>query len=132
MPQVPAHGANARLHGTDLGAGKSLLTDAVALLAMGRAATVLNQSGDGDGEEERKRLMSVLMQSDPVVVIDNVDRPMGGARMCSILTQETWQDRMLGGNDQGHVDRERQFLGDHIGGAAIGGRAGGPHPRRDE
>jgi hypothetical protein len=80
------------------------------MLAMGRAATVLNQSGDGDGEEERKRLMSVLMQGDPVVVIDNVDRPMGGARMCSILTQETWQDRMLGGNDQGHVSTRTLWL----------------------
>jgi len=103
---APMHGFTAPTMGT----GKSLLTDAVALLAMGRAATVLNQSGDGDGEEERKRLMSVLMQSDPVVVIDNVDRPMGGARMCSILTQETWQDRMLGGNDQGHVSTRTLWL----------------------
>jgi len=103
---APMHGFTAPTMGT----GKSLLTDAVALLAMGRPATVLNQSGDGDGEEERKRLMSVLMQSDPVVVIDNVDRPMGGARMCSILTQETWQDRMLGGNDQGHVSTRTLWL----------------------
>ena len=103
---APMHGFTAPTMGT----GKSLLTDAVALLTMGRPATVLNQSGDGDGEEERKRLMSVLMQSDPVVVIDNVDRPMGGARMCSILTQETWQDRMLGGNDQGHVSTRTLWL----------------------
>ena len=103
---APMHGFTAPTMGT----GKSLLTDAVALLVMGRPATVLNQSGDGDGEEERKRLMSVLMQSDPVVVIDNVDRPMGGARMCSILTQETWQDRMLGGNDQGHVSTRTLWL----------------------
>ncbi|MET4102410.1 hypothetical protein ABIE58_001844 [Roseovarius sp. MBR-78] len=103
---APMHGFTAPTMGT----GKSLLTDTVAMLAMGRAATVLNQSGDGDGEEERKRLMSVLMQGDPVVVIDNVDRPMGGARMCSILTQETWQDRMLGGNDQGHVSTRTLWL----------------------
>jgi hypothetical protein len=103
---APMHGFTAPTMGT----GKSLLTDTVALLAMGRAATVLNQSGDGDGEEERKRFMSILMQGDPVVVIDNVDRPMGGARMCSILTQETWQDRLLGGNDQGHVSTRTLWM----------------------
>lgn len=30
--------------------------------------------------------------------------------MCSILTQETWQDRMLGGNDQGHVSTRTLWL----------------------
>lgn len=103
---APMHGFTAPAMGT----GKSLLTDAVAMLAMGRPATVMNQSGDSDGEEERKRLMSVLMQGDPVVVIDNVDRPLGGARMCSIMTQETWQDRVLGGNDQGHVSTRTLWL----------------------
>ncbi len=103
---APMHGFTAPAAGT----GKSLLTDAVAMLAMGRAATVMNQSGDSDGEEERKRLMSVLMQGDPVVVIDNVDRPLGGARMCSVMTQETWQDRVLGGNDQGHVSTRTLWL----------------------
>ncbi|SDX36900.1 Bifunctional DNA primase/polymerase, N-terminal [Celeribacter indicus] len=103
---APMHGFTAPTRGT----GKSLLTDSVAMMAMGRPATVLNQTSDGDGEEERKRLMSILMQGDPVVVIDNIDRPMSGARMCSILTQETWQDRLLGGNDQGHVSTRTLWL----------------------
>lgn len=106
LPAAPMHGFTAPTIGT----GKSLLTDAVAMLAMGRPATVMNQSGDPDGEEERKRLMSVLMQGDPVVVIDNIDRPISGARMCSIMTQETWQDRLLGGNDQGHVSTRTLWL----------------------
>jgi hypothetical protein len=106
LPTAPMHGFTAPTMGT----GKSLLTDTVAMLAMGRPATAINQSGDSDGEEERKRLMSLLMQGDPVVVIDNVDRPVGGARMCTILTQETWQDRVLGGNKNGRVSTQTLWL----------------------
>lgn len=91
---APMHGFSAPTMST----GKSLLADVVAMLATGRDAPVMSQARDE--EEERKRLLSILMQGDPVISIDNVSRPISGDVMCSILTQETWQDRRLGSNDQ--------------------------------
>ena len=101
---APMHGFSAPTMST----GKSLLADVVATLATGRDAPVMSQARDED--EERKRLLSVLMQGDPVVSIDNVSRPISGDVMCSVMTQETWQDRKLGSNDTQIVSTRTLFL----------------------
>lgn len=106
LPAAPMHGFSAPAPGT----GKSLLCDCITMLAMGRAAAAVNQSGEPDGEEERKALLSILMQGDPVVMIDNITRPVTGQRWCSILTQATWQDRLLGGNDNLTVSTRTLWL----------------------
>lgn len=106
LPAAPMHGFSAPTPGT----GKSLLCDCITMLAMGRTAAAVNQSGEPDGEEERKALLSILMQGDPVVMIDNITRPVTGQRWCSILTQATWQDRLLGGNDNLTVSTRTLWL----------------------
>lgn len=106
LPTAPMHGFSAPAPGT----GKSLLCDCIAMLAMGRQAAAVNQSGEPGGEEERKALMSILMQGDPVVVIDNITRPVTGRHWCSILTSPTWQDRLLGGNDNLTVSTRTLWL----------------------
>lgn len=79
-----------------MGSGKSLLADVVALIATGRPASVMSQAETP--QEEAKRVVSVLMEGDPVVVIDNVERPLGSDVLCSVLTQEVYKDRLLGQN----------------------------------
>lgn len=101
---APMHGFSAPTMST----GKSLLADVIAILATGRDAPVMSQARDE--EEERKRLLSILMQGDPVISIGNVSRPVSGDVMCSILTQETWQDRRLGSNDQQIVSTRALWL----------------------
>lgn len=101
---APMHGFSAPTMST----GKSLLADVVATLATGRDAPVMSQARDE--EEERKRLLSILMQGDPVISIDNVSRPISGDVMCSILTQESWQDRRLGSNDQQMVSTRALWM----------------------
>src|SRR5215210_6717020 len=80
---APLHAFSAPTMGT----GKSLLADIVSIIATGRAAAVMSQGKNE--EEDEKRLLSVLMQGDPIIVVDNVDRPIQGDALCSILTQET-------------------------------------------
>ncbi len=77
-----------------MGSGKSLLADVVGMIATGRSCAVMSLGEDAT--EERKRWLSVLMEGDPVVCIDNIERPLGGSTLCSILTQETYKDRVLG------------------------------------
>ncbi len=79
-----------------MGSGKSLLADCVALMATGRTAPVLTQGRDE--EEDRKRILSILLDGDSIACIDNVERPLGGAAISSVLTQETYKDRLLGQN----------------------------------
>lgn len=77
-----------------MGSGKSLLADIVALVATGRPASVMSQGADEN--EDKKRMLPILAEGDSVAVIDNIERPFGSAALCSILTQTTWRDRVLG------------------------------------
>lgn len=77
-----------------MGSGKSLLADVVAMVAAGRPAAVMSQGADEN--EDKKRMLPILAEGDPVAVIDNIERPFGSAALCSILTQTSWRDRVLG------------------------------------
>ena len=79
--------------------GKSLLADLVGLLATGRRPATITFTGDAP--EEKKRLMALLQGGDPVILFDNLSEPIGGDALCTILTQATWTDRILGRNDAG-------------------------------
>lgn len=76
------------------GTGKSLLTETIAIIVTGHKPAMMSQ-GKSD-EENEKRLSSVLMAGDQVIVIDNCDRPIEGDFLCSMLSQEMVQPRILG------------------------------------
>jgi hypothetical protein len=77
-----------------MSSGKSLLCDIVAMIATGRVAAAMIQGHDED--EIRKRMLAILREGEPVACIDNCEHPLGGAALCSVLTQQTWRDRILG------------------------------------
>lgn len=95
LKAAPMHTFNAPV----MASGKSLLADVVALIATGHPATVMSYTPDGD--EMRKRVLSVLMQGDLVVNLDNVEEPLSSQTLCSVLTQESFTDRILGVNKTG-------------------------------
>ncbi|MDH3662684.1 MAG: hypothetical protein OEU92_22085, partial [Alphaproteobacteria bacterium] len=76
------------------GSGKSQLARVSGLLATGRAPAVMNQPENA--ESEAKRLFSMLMEGASVAVIDNIERPLRSDLLCSILTEPTIRDRVLG------------------------------------
>jgi hypothetical protein len=53
-------------------------------------------SQGANAEEDEKRLFSVLLRNDLIVLIDNVRRPIQFDALCTILTEPTWQSRFLG------------------------------------
>ncbi|MBV5269319.1 MAG: hypothetical protein JZU55_04595, partial [Afipia sp.] len=59
---------------------------------------------------DEKRLFSVLLQNDPILLIDNVKRPIEGDALCTILTQSSWQSRILGENRKVAVPTNALFL----------------------
>ena len=88
--------------------GKSLLADVPAMIVTGRRATKMSQGASE--EEDEKRLLSVLMQGDPVNVIDNIARPIEGDALCTILTEETWRCRVLGRSEMRDVGTKATFI----------------------
>lgn len=76
------------------GAGGSLLADAISIAATGRGMARMTQAGDDD--EERKRILSIALAGDRMVLVDNVDHPLGGAALDAALTGTEWRDRILG------------------------------------
>lgn len=83
------------------GSGKSLLSEIVCLIATGHKPAMMSQ-GKSD-EENEKRLSSVLMAGDPVIIIDNCDRPIEGDFLCTMLTQEKVRPRILGRSEVANV-----------------------------
>ncbi len=81
------------------GTGKSLLVDAICVIATGRPAARLVLSKD---EEMRKKVTSLLLAGAPMALIDNVAERLGGASLDAIVTAEEWGDRILGANE--HVE----------------------------
>lgn len=76
------------------GSGKSLLAETIGIIASGHNPTMMSQGKTA--EEDEKRLSTVLMAGDPVLVIDNCDRPLAGDAICTALTQEFMAARILG------------------------------------
>lgn len=73
------------------GAGKGLLVEAMCRIGSGREPTLVTYPREPD--EMRKRVMSLALGGDRVVVLDNVDRPLGDDVLAAALTAGTWSDR---------------------------------------
>lgn len=78
------------------GAGKSLLSDVVSELLTGRPFARFAQVEHE--AEERKRITSIALSGHPLVLIDNLTRPLGSGALDAALTSEEWADRSLGSN----------------------------------
>ena len=92
---APMHVFSAPLKGS----GKSLLADCVAMIATGRPATVMVFTADP--EEQRKRVLTILMNGDQVLSLDNLEGVLSGDAFCTALTSDTFSDRLLGTQRQG-------------------------------
>jgi putative DNA primase/helicase len=84
-----------------MASGKTLLADLIAIMGSGVPAPAMQLP---ETEEEAKKVaLSILMMGDPVVLIDNVERPLQGDWLCTALTSETFSGRMLGVSQMVHV-----------------------------
>lgn len=77
-----------------MGSGKGLLANVVSLIATGRTAPAITHSKDS--EEEKKSLFTILVSGDSIALIDNIENSLGSPALCSILSEETYQARVLG------------------------------------
>lgn len=104
MDKAPIHAFDA----TQKGTGKTLLCNVIATAATGRGATVM--SFGATEEEFAKRLYAVLLTNDPLVVIDNVSRPIESEELNAATTNPKWKARVLGQSTSPEVDTNATFL----------------------
>jgi hypothetical protein len=90
MDTAPLHAFDAPV----AGAGKSKLVDIASILATGHEASVMAQGEDR--EEGEKRLSALLLRGDPLIAIDNCERPLEGVVLNQSLTQTSVELRILG------------------------------------
>jgi hypothetical protein len=78
------------------GAGKGLLLDCISRIVTGERFTIATYTHDE--EELRKRITSLVLAGDRLVLFDNLDGQFGNAVLDAALTGMTWKDRLLGIN----------------------------------
>lgn len=101
---APLHGFTA----PKMGSGKSLLADVCGLIATGKSNSAVPQAENE--AEEKKRLLAVLNEGDPIICYDNIERPFESAALCSVLTQDEYKDRLLGSSSSLTVPTNATFL----------------------
>lgn len=101
---APLHGITA----PKMASGKSLLADVIGLICTGKNNSVIPQSENE--AEEKKRLLAVLAEGDSIICYDNIEHPFGSPALCSILTQQSFKDRLLGLNRSLSVPTNAMFL----------------------
>src|SRR5262249_55423636 len=78
------------------GSGKGLLCDCIATITTGNRFTIASYTQDDD--ELRKRITSLALGGDRLILFDNLEGKFGSAALDAALTAERWTDRVLGSN----------------------------------
>jgi hypothetical protein len=77
-------------------AGKTLLLETIGYIVTGGPMTVSTYTADRD--EMRKRITSLAVEGDRLVLLDNLAGMIRNPVLDAALTSETWKDRILGVN----------------------------------
>ena len=78
------------------GTGKGPVAHGIGTIALGPPPAVMTETRNE--EEMRKRITSSLCAGLPVVLLDNVKRPLQSGALAAALTARQWSDRILGRN----------------------------------
>jgi len=80
-----------------MASGKTLLADVIAIMATGSSAPKMQFPAKD--EEAEKIAISVLISGAPVILLDNIERPLEGSWLCTMITEESYTGRLLGKNE---------------------------------
>ncbi len=80
------------------GTGKGLHVEVASIIATGSTAAVTTAPRSDD--EWRKRITSLLLSGQPVVLVDNIEGTLHSPSLAAAITAPVWQDRYLGQNRQ--------------------------------
>ena len=84
------------------GVGKGLLVKIISGIALGRPCDQGVQTDDED--EDRKFITSKVLTAQPIVFIDECNKPFGSGPIQGVLTEGVWSPRLLGTNESPSYD----------------------------
>jgi hypothetical protein len=90
------------------GTGKGLLGRIPAWIMTGRGPSMIGQWTDG--AEEKRRLLAVMLEGLPVVVIDNIEQPLKSDTLCTILTEGQLRERVIGSSRTATADARLTWI----------------------
>lgn len=90
------------------GTGKTMLAETACVIATGRRASVMTL-GQDDAETE-KRLAGMYLAGVLAVMLDNIERPLGGELLCQATTQPSLSLRPLGASSVVNVPTHALLL----------------------
>lgn len=79
------------------GSGKGFMMNMISAVSLGRPCDHTVQTSDE--EEERKFITSKVLTAQPIVFIDECDKPFGSGPLQGLITTGTWAPRLLGTNE---------------------------------
>lgn len=91
------------------GAGKGLLMNTIGHIIAGRDLPVSSYSHEE--EEMRKKITSIALAGDRVVLLDNLEGKFGNAALDRLLTCVSWHDRILGRSERVDIPISTVWLG---------------------
>lgn len=94
------------------GIGASLMTDVISVVATGRPPAKM--TAPTDESEWRKLITARLTQGQGLIIIDNVDKRLVSSSLASVLTSETWNDRVLGQSNTITLTNHTVFIANGI------------------
>ena len=97
------------IRGTTPGIGKGLLADAIGIASTGRAPSRMALASSK--EEMDKRILSVAIAGDPLVLLDNLEGRIGSTVLSAAITARSWQGRVLGLSKMGKAPLNAVWIG---------------------
>ncbi len=92
-----------------IGTGASIITDVISLVVSGRCAHMT--TAPRKEEEWRKKILSILLAGNPVIVFDNIEGKLQSAALASALTARIFSDRILGRSEEIRVENNATWFG---------------------
>jgi hypothetical protein len=94
------------------GIGASLMTDVIAMVATGRSPAKM--TAPTEEAEWRKLITARLSQGQGLIIIDNIDKRLVSGSLASVLTNEKWDDRILGQSAMISLSNRAVFIANGI------------------
>ena len=90
------------------GTGKTKLAQLASIVAAGRELPLTTEAKEDD--EWRKRITSLLVADQAVVIIDNLEHILYSPHIAALLTTSEWADRLLGKTETLHLHSRGMWI----------------------
>jgi hypothetical protein len=107
-PMIPGNVPLAMIDKPAAGTGATLLAQALSLVVAGSTKREINATEND--EEMRKAITTALSAGATVVILDNVEGGLKSSSIARVLTNDTWEDRLLGANVAVRVPNRATWL----------------------